>query len=292
MNGFQAGQHVGAKTWADWRKACPRRLGDTEIEQHGIAIGVERTCSGLRSRCTKPCLWTAAEFKTAVMADGTTINYALALPNAYDAGRAYPLLLALPPGGQIRVMVKAGLSVWEQEGRARGYIVVSSVAPGELFFRRRPAIFRNFSTISALPTPSMPPIYISAAFPTAASEKYPDRLIGLFMSGHNEMLGSNAIVARGPWQKPDLSQFADNVRHWVEDLGMKGFGEFGVRTFSEESDPIRIARDLMPVMEIINEYKIPVLIHTAWTQFGTRLYHGIPIFVDDLAEQFPRSHSC
>ena len=77
----------------------------------------------------------AAEFKTAAMADGTTINYALALPNAYDAGRAYPLLLALPPGGQTRVIVKAGLSVWEQEGRARGYIVISPVAPGELFFQ-------------------------------------------------------------------------------------------------------------------------------------------------------------
>jgi len=68
---------------------------------------------------------------------------------------------------------------------------------------------------------------------------------------------------------------------------MRGFGEFSVRTFSEESDPVRIARDLMPVMEIINEYKIPVLIHTAWTQFGTRLHHGIPMFIDALAEQFP-----
>ena len=120
-----------------------------------------------------------------------------------------------------------------------------------------------------------------------AVEKYPDRLIGLFMSGYSEMRGSNALVARSSWQKPDLNQFADNVRHWVKDLGMRGLGEFGVRTFTEESDPLRIARDLMPVMEIINEYKIPVLIHTAWTQFGTRLYHGIPMFVDDLAEQFP-----
>ena len=107
------------------------------------------------------------------------------------------------------------------------------------------------------------------------------------MSGYNEFFGKNPIVAGGPTQKPDLNQFADNVRHWVKDLGLRGFGEFGVRTFSEESDPSMIARDLMPVMEIINEYKIPVLIHTAWTQFGTKLYHGIPMFVDDLAEQFP-----
>ena len=120
-----------------------------------------------------------------------------------------------------------------------------------------------------------------------AVAKYPDRLVGLFMSGYNEFVGKNPIVASGPTQKPDLNQFADNVRHWVEDLGLRGFGEFGVRTFSEESDPSMIARDLMPVMEIINEYKIPVLIHTAWTQFGTKLYHGIPMFVDDLAEQFP-----
>ena len=120
-----------------------------------------------------------------------------------------------------------------------------------------------------------------------AVAKYPDRLVGLFMSGYNEFVGKNPIVAGGLRQKPDLNQFADNVRHWVKDLGLRGFGEFGVRTFSEESDPSMIARDLMPVMEIINEYKIPVLIHTAWTQYGTKLYHGIPMFVDDLAEQFP-----
>ena len=60
-----------------------------------------------------------------------------------------------------------------------------------------------------------------------------------------------------------------------------------MRAFSEESEPDKIARDLMPVMEIMDEHKVPVMIHTAWTQFGTRLYHGIPMFVDDLAERFP-----
>ena len=77
----------------------------------------------------------AAEYKTATMADGTIVTYALALPAAYDESRTYPLLLALPPGGQNRVMVEAGLSVWEREGRARGYIVASPVAPGELYFQ-------------------------------------------------------------------------------------------------------------------------------------------------------------
>ncbi len=122
-----------------------------------------------------------------------------------------------------------------------------------------------------------------------AVDKYPDRLVGLFMSGYSEFVGGDAAVVSGPSQKPDLNQFADNVRHWVRDLGLRGLGEFGVRTFSEESDPSKIARDLMPVIEIINEYRIPVLIHTAWTQFGTKLYHGIPMFVDDLAEQFPET---
>ena len=120
----------------------------------------------------------------------------------------------------------------------------------------------------------------------AAVAKYPDRLIGLFMSGYSEFFSGDAAQA-GPSQKPDLNQFADNVRHWVKDLGLKGFGEFGVRAFSEESEPDKIARDLMPVMEIMDEHKVPVMIHTAWTQFGTRLYHGIPMFVDDLAERFP-----
>ena len=40
-------------------------------------------------------------------------------------------------------------------------------------------------------------------------------------------------------------------------------------------------------MDILNEHKIPVMFPTAWTQFGSPLYHGLPLFIDDLARRYP-----
>ncbi len=79
----------------------------------------------------------AAQFETLTLSDATELTYAIALPEGYDPSKAYPVLLALPPGPQTKAMVDAGLgSYWEAEGSIRGYIVVSPAAPnGELFFQ-------------------------------------------------------------------------------------------------------------------------------------------------------------
>ena len=71
----------------------------------------------------------AAEYKTFTTTDGAVLEYALALPEGFDAARTYPVLVALPPGGQGRSMVEAGLPYFEAEGVRRGYIVVSPAAP-------------------------------------------------------------------------------------------------------------------------------------------------------------------
>jgi dipeptidyl aminopeptidase/acylaminoacyl peptidase len=68
-------------------------------------------------------------------ADGTTIEYTLVAPAGFERGATYPVLLALPPGGQGREEVDAGLDrYWEAEALSRGWVVVSPVAPDELFF--------------------------------------------------------------------------------------------------------------------------------------------------------------
>ncbi len=69
--------------------------------------------------------------------DGIDLEYALVLPDSYEVGKGYPVLLALPPGPQTRSMVDAGLDgYWTQPALSRGWIVVSPVAPeGQLFFQ-------------------------------------------------------------------------------------------------------------------------------------------------------------
>ena len=68
--------------------------------------------------------------------NGHTIDYALVLPDHFDKSKAYPVLLALPPGDQSRQMVEAGLNLyWEAEAKRRGWVVISPVAPtGENFY--------------------------------------------------------------------------------------------------------------------------------------------------------------
>jgi len=122
----------------------------------------------------------------------------------------------------------------------------------------------------------------------AAVKRHPDLFIGCFMTGAHDFYGGpNAADSKTPFSKPDPGRFADMVAYNVEELGLKGMGEFAVQHFSRESSPHKIAEDLDPMMKVLSQYKIPVMVPTAWTQFGTRLYHGLPLFIDDLAERYP-----
>ena len=74
-------------------------------------------------------------YETLTLQDGTEITYAVVLPAGFDESKEYPILLALPPGGQTRSMVDAGLAFWADGAIANGWVVLSPVAPnGTLFF--------------------------------------------------------------------------------------------------------------------------------------------------------------
>ncbi len=70
------------------------------------------------------------------MADGTLLQFGVVLPDNFVAGETYPVLLAFPPGPQTKAMVEAGMGYWGAEGQARGWVVLSPIAPGgTLFFQ-------------------------------------------------------------------------------------------------------------------------------------------------------------
>ncbi len=77
------------------------------------------------------------EFRLLVLPDGTRIEHALVLPEGWQPGKAYPILLALPPGAQDRAMVEAGLQrYWGAHAAKAGWIVVSPVAPDGVMFHQ------------------------------------------------------------------------------------------------------------------------------------------------------------
>ncbi len=84
--------------------------------------------------------------RKAVMSDGTEISYSVVLPDGFDPARSYPVLLALPPGGQDQEVVDSVIErVWKAEAKKRGWIVISPVAPGPLFYD--PAAARYLSEL-------------------------------------------------------------------------------------------------------------------------------------------------
>lgn len=75
------------------------------------------------------------QFETFTSADGTTMEYAVVLPDNFDSQKQYPILLALPPGGQGKDVVQALLDrYWGQEAIRRGWVVLSPAAPGGVLF--------------------------------------------------------------------------------------------------------------------------------------------------------------
>ena len=77
---------------------------------------------------------------------GLPLNYKVVLPKDYDAGKAYPAILAFPPGGQGLDMVFTTLERnWAPEAQRRGYLVFIPAAPiGRLFFQEGARVFPEY----------------------------------------------------------------------------------------------------------------------------------------------------
>jgi len=77
---------------------------------------------------------------------GLTFYYKVILPKDYDPEKAYPAVLAFPPGGQTMDMVNVTLNQnWAGEAQRRGFMVFIPAAPGgRLFFEEGARVFPEF----------------------------------------------------------------------------------------------------------------------------------------------------
>ena len=68
---------------------------------------------------------------------------------------------------------------------------------------------------------------------------------------------------------------------------MKGMGETFIRAFTNSVNPEKIEKDLRPIMDTVNRYKVPIQFPTAWSQFPGGLFYGNPIWADEVAGHYP-----
>src|SRR5262245_2288514 len=77
---------------------------------------------------------------------GMTLHYKIALPKDFDPSKAYPAVLAFPPGSQTMDMVMTTMTRnWAPEADRRGYIVIVPAAPrGRYFLEERARVVPEF----------------------------------------------------------------------------------------------------------------------------------------------------
>ena len=113
--------------------------------------------------------------------------------------------------------------------------------------------------------------------------RHPDRLYGMMRIGHDQEAAYKYLDDPAPVREAA----GDEVKHCMEDLGMKGLGEIFVRALTAEINPEKIANDLAPMMDAVQKYKVPVQFPTAWSQFPGGLFYGNPIWADEVAARYP-----
>jgi len=88
----------------------------------------------------------AKAFDKSIEVGGVTLHYKVVLPKDYDPVKAYPAVLAFPPGGQGADMVMTTLERnWRPEAERRGYLVFVPAAPVTgLFFEEGARVFPEF----------------------------------------------------------------------------------------------------------------------------------------------------
>ena len=69
--------------------------------------------------------------------NGVTVEYKVIRPPNFDPAKAYPAILAFPPGSQDMDMVQIGIVTnYRAEAERRGYIVIEPAAPNGVSFPR------------------------------------------------------------------------------------------------------------------------------------------------------------
>ena len=119
--------------------------------------------------------------------------------------------------------------------------------------------------------------------------KHPDRFFGLVkMQRYTDFAGlGNRMPTRE--ELPKFQRFAvTEIKRGIEELGLVGGGEFFARVFTTEVNPDNILEDFRPIFDVLAQYKVPIQIQTAWTQFKHNLFYGDPLWVDEIAGEYPQ----
>jgi len=111
-------------------------------------------------------------------------------------------------------------------------------------------------------------------------QTYPDKFIGFcgwVETGRRAHTGEEAFSGE---------KAAAEIETWLQTPWFKGVGEvllFPMGSGSWEEN----LRAWRPIMEVVTKYEAPILFHTGWSRYPSKLRLHDPIYVDDLAVEYP-----
>lgn len=124
-----------------------------------------------------------------------------------------------------------------------------------------------------------------------AARRHKDRFFPIYRP--EALLGDLGTGSLEPPTREELRQnarqVAENIEGLFTGLGMVGMGEFIAGGFVTTAlDPIKIARDMAPIMEALRPKKLPIQLPTGSSGWkGGLFYVYEPLWVDELAGNFP-----
>ena len=138
------------------------------------------------------------------------------------------------------------------------------------------------------PTPN-----VSTEFVRAAAQRYPKRLIPMgqptrWPVGQRPTDGQDSAPhTQGNGERSGGIAVAERAEFYIREFGLRAMGELNPADITSAAHPDDIADDFDPLMEVLEEYRVPFQILTAWTQFPGALFYGDPIWVDEIANRHP-----
>jgi len=105
-----------------------------------------------------------------------------------------------------------------------------------------------------------------------------NEFIAAFCKGHGAFVPFGAICLY------DETPYPEQAERAVKDLGIQGFKMLPTYAHFYADDP-----KLFPFYDALQAMGVPVMFHTGTSIFkGSRIKYGDPLFIDEIADEFPR----
>lgn len=154
----------------------------------------------------------------------------------------------------------------------------------DYFGKNNPFYYDNFSEkitpegiTTYLKSQGVDKAVVLSEYAPKATGVVPNEFTSEFCDGHTELIPFGSVCLYNEVPLVEQAEYA------FKNLDVKGFKMLPTYAHFYPNDPM-----LFPFYELVQDLKVPLLFHTGTSIFkGSRVKYGNPLFLDDVADEFP-----